>query len=41
MGVVEVVCHDASLRLIEPTCDISRSTALPWRREVFSAVCGR
>ena len=41
MRIVEVMCHNASLRLIELTCDVSHSTAYPWRHKVFSTVSGR
>lgn len=40
MGIVEVMCHNASLRLIELTCDVSHSTAFLWRHKVFSTVSG-
>ena len=36
--IVEVMCHNASLRLIELTCGISHPTAYLWRHKVFSTV---
>jgi len=38
MKIVEVMCHNASLRLIELTCEVSHSTAFLWRHKVFSTV---
>lgn len=40
MRIVEVMCHNASLRLIELTCEVSHSTAFLWRHKVFSTVSG-
>lgn len=40
MRVVEVMCLNASLRLIELTCGVSHPTAFLWRHEIFSAVGG-
>ena len=40
MKMVEVMCHNASLRLIELTCEVSHSTAFLWRYKVFSTVSG-
>ena len=40
MKIVEVMCHNASLRLIELTCEVSHSTAFLWRHKVFSTVSG-
>jgi len=40
MKMVEVMCHNASLRLIEQTCEVSHSTAFLWRHKVFSTVSG-
>lgn len=40
MRVVEVMCLNASLRLIELTCGVSHSTAFLWRHKVFSTVGG-
>jgi len=40
MRIVEVMCHNASLRLIETVCEVSHSTAFLWRHKVFSTVSG-
>jgi transposase-like protein len=40
MRIVEAMCHNASLRLIELTCEVSHSTAFLWRHKVFSTVSG-
>ena len=40
MRIVEVMCHNASLRLIELTCEVSHNTAFLWRHKVFSTVSG-
>ena len=40
MRIVEVMCHNASLRLIETVCEVSHSAAFPWRHKVFSTVSG-
>ena len=40
MKIVEVMCHNASLRLIELTCEVSHSTAFLWRHKVFTTVSG-
>lgn len=40
MRMAEVMCHNASLRLIELTCEVSHSTAFLWRHKVFSTVSG-
>ncbi|MBR3327744.1 MAG: IS1595 family transposase [Atopobiaceae bacterium] len=40
MKIVEVMCHNASLRLIETVCEVSHNTAFPWRHKVFSTVGG-
>ena len=40
MKIVEVMCHNASLRLIELTCEVSHSTAFLWRHKVFATVGG-
>ena len=40
MGIVEVMCHNASLRLIEMVCGVSHNTAFLWRHKVFSTVSG-
>lgn len=36
--IMEVMCHNASLRLIELTCGISHPTAYLWRHKMFSTV---
>ena len=36
--IVEVMCHNASLRLIELTCGVSHPTAHLWRHKVFSTI---
>ena len=40
MRIVEVMCHNASLRLIEMVCEVSHSSAFLWRHKVFSTVSG-
>lgn len=40
MRIVEIMCHNASLRLIEAVCEVSHSTAFLWRHKVFSTVSG-
>ena len=40
MKIVEVMCHNASLRLIELTCEVSHNTAFLWRHKVFTTVSG-
>ena len=40
MRIVEVMCLNASLRLIELTCGVSHPTAFLWRHKIFSAVGG-
>ena len=40
MKIVEVMCHNASLRLIETVCEVSHGTAFLWRHKVFSTVSG-
>ena len=40
MTIVEVMCHNASLRLIELVAEVSHSTAFLWRHKVFSTVSG-
>ena len=40
MRIVEVMRHNASLRLIETVCEVSHSTAFLWRHKVFSTVSG-
>lgn len=40
MGIVEVMCLNASLRLVELTCGVSHSTAFLWRHKIFSTVSG-
>lgn len=38
MRIVEVMCHNASLRLIELVAEVSHGTAFLWRHKVFSTV---
>lgn len=40
MKMVEIMCHNASLRLIELICEVSHNTAFLWRHKVFSTVSG-
>lgn len=40
MRIVEAMCHNASLRLIELVAEVSHSTAFLWRHKVFSTVSG-
>lgn len=40
MRIVEVMCHNASLRLVEAVCEAGHSTAFLWRHKVFSTVSG-
>ena len=40
MRIVEIMCHNASLRLIEAVCEVSHSTAFLWRHKIFSTVSG-
>ena len=38
MRIVEVMCHNASLRLIELVAEVSHGTAFLWRHKVFSTI---
>lgn len=39
-GIVEVMCHNASLRLIELTYEVSLNTAFLWCHKALSTVSG-
>ena len=38
MRIVEVMCLNGSLRIVELTCGVSHSTAFLWRHKIFSTV---
>ena len=38
MRIVEAMCYNASLRLIEAACEVCHKVAFPWRHNAFSTV---